>query len=150
SVVGLANLGGRLAMGAALDRFFAPRVVIATWIGTIIGYVLLMQGGAGISAVVAAALFGFAMGSETDALAYIASRAFGKRHVGAVWGPLFFAWNLGAAAGPPLFLVLLKDSDLGYLGPIGIAAISIAALLLTTLRPRHFPFAVRPTTNKLD
>ncbi|MGF6754346.1 hypothetical protein P3T16_001740 [Paraburkholderia sp. GAS42] len=53
-------------------------------------YGLKAQQGAFVMTIVGVAMMagrvGFALGSEVDALAYMASRVFGRRHLGAVYG----------------------------------------------------------------
>jgi predicted MFS family arabinose efflux permease len=144
TMVGGANFAGRIAMGLMLDRWFSPWATAATWFAPFMAFLLLMGGDGAAAMIVAAALLGFGLGCESDALAYIASRAFGLRHVGAVYGLVFMAYGIGAAVGPALFSVVLqRGGDLSFAFPIAAAIIAAAAALLICLRPRHLPFTVK-------
>lgn len=144
TVVGAANFFGRIAMGLMLDRWFSPRITAVTWLAPIAALLLLMGSDSVTAMIVAAALLGFGLGCESDAMAYIASRAFGLRHVGAIYGLVFMSFGIGAAAGPALFGVALQRGvDLSFAFAILIAAIAVAAALLASLRPKHLPFTAK-------
>lgn len=56
-------LAGRLLTGYLIDRFFAPFVIAALFIGTAAGCMVLLYGGPGV-AIFAAALIGISLGAE--------------------------------------------------------------------------------------
>lgn len=144
TVVGITNFIGRLAMGVLLDRFFAPWLTAVTWFAPFAAYLILAGSDTEGGLILAAALLGFGLGCETDALAYIAGRAFGLRQIGAVYGVVFMAYGTGAAIGPALVgITLQRKIDPGILFPLAAAAIALAAILLASLRPRHLPFGVQ-------
>lgn len=149
TVVGLSTFVGRIFMGVLLDRFFSPWATATTWLAPFVGYLLLMQSDTGAGAIVAAALFGLGLGCEVDALAYIISRAFGLRHMGAVFGVAFIAYGIGAALGPALFGVLLqRGGNIDQYFLVAAGAIGVAALLLASLRPKHLPFSTLSPARK--
>lgn len=94
---------GRLASGLLLDRL-DPRIVA-------VGLFLTGAAAAGWLATLTAvssawllylppALVGFALGSETDVLAYMARRLFGLRHYAVIYNRLLIGYFIGTMAGP--------------------------------------------------
>src|SRR5262249_46531582 len=77
SAMGLASLGGRLATGWLLDRFFAARVSFWLLSAAAIGTFLLAGAHSFPVGVVAAALIGFGSGGELDLTPYLPSRYSG-------------------------------------------------------------------------
>jgi len=65
--------------------------------------VLILPDATGLNAMIAAGFLGLGLGAEVDALAYVASRAFGLRYLGRILGFLMIAFTLGLAFGPTLF-----------------------------------------------
>lgn len=139
SVVGITSIAARLVIGWALDRFNAPIVSFAVFLAPAIGSLLLWDGG--VSAFVCAALLGIGLGAEADVLAYIASRAFGTKHFGKVYGALMVVFLIGVSAGPALFAYAL-DGHGGYPMALllsGLAGTGAAALMLCW-RPKHLSY----------
>ena len=90
---------------------------------------------------IAATFPGFGLGAEVDALAYIASRAFGLRYFGRILGLLMVAFTLGLAFGPTLFGKIYDQFQTYQLAlwiAAGIAAVSSG--LIVTLRRTDLPF----------
>ncbi|WP_345817363.1 MFS transporter (plasmid) [Paraburkholderia sp. PREW-6R] len=141
TIVGAAMMVGRLGFGALLDRFFAPRITAAVFVGAALGYLCLVAGISAWTVPVAAILIGFTLGSEVDALAYMASRIFGRRHLGAIYGSLMFCFSVGLGCGPALF-AQLYDRTGGYQAAFWAAALFalIAALAVCGLRERDLRF----------
>lgn len=106
--LGIALIFGRLIAGYLMDKFFAPRVVIAFMLAPVIGLVLLANGATGATAALCAALVGMAIGSEFDAMAFLTSRYFGSRSFGQIYGYHYSAYKVGAATGP-LFMGIAFD-----------------------------------------
>lgn len=141
TIVGVAMMAGRLGFGALLDRFFAPRITAMVFIGAALGYLCLLAGISFITVPIAAILIGFALGSEVDALAFMTSRVFGRRHLGAIYGSLMFCFSVGLGCGPALFAQI--DAHTGdYRAAFWSAAAAavIAALAICGLRARDFGF----------
>ncbi len=144
SLFGLATLGGRLLVGWLFDRLFAPRVACVIFLLAAAGYGIA----AGASAfalswsVLAAAvvLMGLGFGAESDLIGYLASRYFGYRHFGAIYGTLLAIFILGVAAGPLLYGVVRDATGSYRLILATSAAFGGTAGLLLLLLPR-FPAA---------
>ena len=143
TIVGATMMIGRLSLGALLDRVFAPRLTAMVFLAPTIAFgVLLLPNMTSANAMIAAGFLGLALGAEVDALAYIASRAFGNRYLGRILGFLMVAFTLGLAFGPTLF-GKIHDQSQNYELALWIAA-SISALasaLIVTLRRTDLPFA---------
>ncbi|WP_375396619.1 MFS transporter [uncultured Sphingomonas sp.] len=102
-IAGLASIIGRICTGLLLDRVHGP------WIG---GGVLLLPAiacatllAAGVqvwSSIAAVILLGLAIGGELDIVAYLASRYFGRRSYGTLFGAISSMLSAGTAIGPPL------------------------------------------------
>lgn len=101
SLVGVFSIIGRLGIGVLLDRFSSRMVGACAYLVPIAGAALLYFDGADpVSQTVAAALFGLTLGAEVDVIAYLASRYFGLKNFGGLFGGLVAALSLGTAFGP--------------------------------------------------
>lgn len=101
SLLGLAIIAGRLGIGVLVDRFYAPLVAFSVLaIAGLACFVLMMAGGSLGLAVVAVVLIGLAAGAEVDLVAYLASRYFGLRAYGEIYGWQLGFFALGAGLGP--------------------------------------------------
>src|SRR6201987_2785661 len=142
TIVGLAMMIGRLALGLLLDRIFAPRLTALVFLAPALAFgVLLLPNTTGVTATIAAAFLGFGLGAEGDALTYIASRAFGLRYFGRILGFLMAAFILGLAFGPTLFGKIydqLQTYQLALWIAAGISAVSSG--LIVTFRRTDLPF----------
>lgn len=102
-LVGVSQIIGRLASGFLVDRFNARYVgAIVVWFPIFTALILILAGGSTIAAAIAVLLFGFAVGAEVDALAYLCSRHFGLSRLGSIFGVLMGLTVLGAGVGPML------------------------------------------------
>lgn len=140
SVLGIASIVSRLFIGVALDYVFAPLVGFVVFAATATGCLLLVHATAG-APVVAAVLLGIGLGAEADILAFIASRIFGVRYFGSIYGVLMVVFLLGTSAGPALFAVALNGHG-GYPAALLGSAIAgaCAACLTLALRRRAFKY----------
>ena len=101
SLVGIFSIVGRLGVGVLLDRFPGRVVGACAYLVPIAGAALLLFDGTNpLSQTVAAALFGLTLGAEVDVIAYLASRYFGLKNFGGLFGGLVAALSLGTAFGP--------------------------------------------------
>jgi MFS family permease len=143
TIVGVTMMAGRLSLGALLDRIFAPRLTALVFLAPTLAFgVLLLPNTTSANAMVAAGFLGLALGAEVDALAYIASRAFGIRYLGRILGFLMVAFTLGLAFGPALFGRIhdqFQDYELALWVAAGISA--LASAFIATLRRSDLPFA---------
>lgn len=99
--LGLAIAFGRLAIGAVLDRVWAPGLAAAILgLPAISAWLLLGDDVTRGDALLAAALLGCAQGAEYDFLAYMTARYFGMAHYGRIYGriviPIIVATAVGA------------------------------------------------------
>jgi MFS family permease len=102
---GIFTVTGRLLTGVMLDRISLHVAVTMAGVLTGLAVVFLVLGLGPLPLVVAAlAMFGFAVGAETDCLAYCTVKLFGRRSYGAVYGVLGIgALYIGSGVGPILF-----------------------------------------------
>lgn len=101
SLVGVFSIGGRLATGLLLDRFRASFVGAGVFTLPILACALLLFAGSNpFAQSVAAAVVGLTLGSEVDVIVYLASRHFGLKNFGTLYGGLLTALSLGTAFGP--------------------------------------------------
>jgi MFS family permease len=133
---GVCAILGRLATGYVLDRFQAPRVAAAAMILPISGCALLLLHGGWWTQGAAALLLGFAMGAEFDLVTYLATRHFGLRRFGVLFGIVMVPMASGTATGP-LIASAIHDSFKSYDPFLWVAMpmLAIGALLLTLLGP---------------
>jgi MFS family permease len=103
-IVALGILSGRLLVGFLFDRFWAPGVAfpalmlpaVACWLlmGTSTELPMLMLGGF---------LLGFAAGTESDVIAYLAARYFGMKNYGSIYGALYMPFGIASAVSPIIY-----------------------------------------------
>jgi MFS family permease len=139
SVVGLASVIGRLAVGLLLDRFPAALVSLAVLALSAFGILLLWLDGLAYGTA-AAALLGLAAGAEIDLLAYLTALHFGQRQYGAIYGWQYSVFALGYGLSP--FVVgLLRDARGSYDFALLASAflVGVAALLMLGLRAKMLP-----------
>lgn len=142
SVLGVASAAGRLLIGLCLDRFTAAWVTI----------IVLMMGAAGLAILYigslslglpAVLLIGLLLGAELDLLAYLASRQFGQKAFGAVYGWFYAMYSLGFGLSPFVIGNLYDrfgSYDAALVG--SIACLAIAALAVLGVRTPPQPRAV--------
>ena len=101
SLIGIFSIVGRLATGLLLDRFPGHFVGAAACLLPIVASALLLFDGTNpISQALAAIALGLTLGAEVDVIAYLATRHFGLRNFGALYGALVMALAMGTAFGP--------------------------------------------------
>lgn len=126
-VVALGILTGRLLVGFLFDRFWAPGVAspalllpaLACWLlmGDSTSLPLLMLGGF---------LLGFAAGTESDVIAYLAARYFGMANYGSIYGALYMPFGIASAVSPIIYGTV-RDRTGSY-DPMLMAAMGMFAL----------------------
>ncbi len=133
-LIGIAVIGGRIIMGALLDRFWAPMVATIALILPALACLLLIGGVSHGEAAVAILLVGFAAGAEFDIVAFMASKYFGLSAYGKIYGALYITLFIGAAFAPPIFgSVFDRDGSYEFLLQLFCVLFPIAALVLLTL-----------------
>lgn len=120
STLGAAVAGGRMFSGFLADRFFAPRVAALFVLGGTAGCGALLLGELGWAWFAAIAM-GLAFGAEIDLAGYIASRYFGTRNFGVVFGTLYIFIVVGSSLSHILYGAMF-DLTGGYQAAI-LAAI---------------------------
>lgn len=148
SAYGVSTIVGRILVGALADRFFVPRVALAFFAVSAIGFVI--AGVFGLEAslpilLLIAVTIGLGFGAESDIIALFIVYYFGRRAFGAVYGYLLAVFLVGASIGPALF-GFGRDAAGNYVVPMFAAAGTMAAacLLLAAL-PRRTPTATDTT-----
>lgn len=103
SAVGISTVVGRLSGGYFLDRFNAGRVAaICAALPIASCLLLLISPGDAIVSLVAVSILGFAFGAEYDSVGYLASRLFGMRSFGVLFGTIIGLLAFVAGIGPML------------------------------------------------
>jgi predicted MFS family arabinose efflux permease len=126
-VIGIAVVLGRLLVGFAVDRIFAPRVAIAILLACILGVLALATVGAAV-ALTAAFVIGFSVGAEVDLIGYLVARYFGMQAYGQIYGRQYAAFLIATGLGPVIFGAVRDASD-NYIPSLFIAA---AFMLVST------------------
>lgn len=140
SLVGLSTIAGRLVAGYLLDRFFGPYVAAGLFLLPLAAVGLLTAGAGGVAPALAAVSLGFGLGAEVDVIGFLASRYFGLRAFGQIYGCLFAIFTLGTGLGPVLMAVSF-DVTQSYdvtLTAFGVALVC-ASVLVSRLGPYLFP-----------
>jgi MFS family permease len=134
-LIGLAAIGGRMVVGALLDR--APPLLVTGGIFLMVacGLSLLATLGAPFSRG-AALVLGCGVGAEADLMAFLIARYFSKAQYGQVYGALYAAFLLGGALGPAASGYLQQATGDYRSSLYGASAVLIIAMILTLLLTR--------------
>lgn len=97
--IGIFAIVGRLGTGFLLDRLRASLVGATIFCLPILACLTFLYLGPE-AAFLSAALIGLTVGAEVDVIVYLATRHFGLRSFGALYGGLLVALSLGTALGP--------------------------------------------------
>ncbi len=138
SVIGIASAIGRLMIGGSLDRFDARSVATVVLMLGAAGIALLGVGGVG-TGIVAVALIGLLLGAELDLLAYMASRLFGQKAFGAIYGWFYSMYSIGFGLSP--FLIGLSRDSRGNYGLAMIGSIVCLAIAVIAVQGLRRPLA---------
>jgi MFS transporter, OFA family, oxalate/formate antiporter len=142
--MGLAIAVGRLAIGAVIDRVWAPGVAAAVLgLPAISAWLLVGDGVSGRDALVAAALLGFAQGAEYDFLAYLTARYFGMAHYGRIYGRIVIPVVIATAVGA-FGVGRSKDLFGSFDAVLPIVGLLFAAGALSMLALGRYPRAFAP------
>ena len=98
SVIGIAMLVGRVCTGWLLDRVRAHLIMVVLCFAGTVALLLLAAGAPMGSALLCAVLIGVLIGAEFDVLSFLIPRYFGRRAFGALYGVIFGAFQIAAAA----------------------------------------------------
>ncbi len=133
--MGLAGVVGRLVTGYLLDRIAGPIVAAGAYFVPVVACLVLRNSATDTSHAIAIALaIGLALGSEMDVMAYLATRYFGLRHYGLLFGILTGVVSAGAGVGP-VVVGAFHDRFHSYDGLAFLltATFSVSAVLAITL-----------------
>jgi OFA family oxalate/formate antiporter-like MFS transporter len=148
SVLGIVAVGilvGRLLVGFLFDRFWAPAVAFPALLLPAIACWLLMGTDASfIHIAIGGFLLGFAAGTESDVIAYLAAKYFGMAHYGRIYGVLYMPFAIGSAISPIVY-GMVRDRTGGYdailLVAMGMFAVGGALLLTLGRYPKPDSFS---------
>ncbi|WP_340589019.1 MFS transporter [Erythrobacter alti] len=128
--IGIFAIFGRLGTGFLLDRLPANYVGAAIFCLPIMACFSFLYLGTD-AAFLSAALIGLTVGAEVDVIVYLATRHFGLKAFGALYGGLLVALSIGTATGP-LFAANTFDRtgnyDQFFWISIGCMAVSVLCL----------------------
>lgn len=137
SILGIALIAGRFIIGGLIDRFFAPRVMMAVLCITIIGFISMSYANSPMAYALSAAGVGLAVGAEIDFLGFLVSRYYARGAFATLFAVLFSIHTLGAGFGASL--IALLASKFGSYQPALLVLAALAGLLAlsTLLLPRY-------------
>lgn len=128
AVMGLTVIGGRLLVGALVDRFWAPGVAACFFVLPAVALLMLITSEMTFAkGMFVAVMIGLAAGAELDLLAYLTSRYFGAAHYPAIFGAVIAFFMVGAGIAPPLFGAIAQ----AYQGYTVMLMISVGLLLIS-------------------
>jgi MFS family permease len=132
-VIGIAVVLGRLLVGLAVDRIFAPHVAIVILFACILGVLALAVFGSAV-AVPAAFVIGFSVGAEVDLLGYLVARYFGLNAYGQIYGRQYSTFLIATGLSP-VILGAVRDVSGTYTASLFTAAafMAISAALFAKL-----------------
>ena len=134
-LIGINVIVGRLLVGFLLDHLWAP-LIACVFLGapSVAAFVLGTENLAPFWIVAAALIIGLAAGAELDLVAYLASRYFGLRHYGALYGGLYVAFSIGAGLAPAAFgRAYDQFGDYDTILSVVVAMSVVGGLLMLTL-----------------
>jgi predicted MFS family arabinose efflux permease len=140
SASGIALIGGRIVSGYFLDRFFAPYVAACFFLLPVAGIALLSTGVGTIAPLVATVCLGIGIGSEIDMIAFLASRYFGVRNFGEIYGYIMAVFLFSSGVGPAVMDFCFDWKHSYNFALLGFAILLVgASLLISRLGPYKYP-----------
>lgn len=139
-LIGIFSIIGRLGTGFLLDRLPGHYVGAGCFVLPIIAAALLLFDGANpLSQSAAAAIFGLTVGAEIDVIAYLATRQFGLKSFGSLFGGIVTALALGVAFGPLVAgQTFDRHGDYGPFLVLNMVLMAISSFALATLGKGRF------------
>ncbi|MXO89924.1 MFS transporter [Altererythrobacter aquaemixtae] len=131
--IGIFAIIGRLGTGFLLDRLPGNYVGAAIFCLPILACISFLYLGTD-AAFLSAALIGLTVGAEVDVIVYLATRHFGLKAFGALYGGLLVALSIGTATGP-LYASSIFDNTGNYdqFFWISIGCMAVSVICLATL-----------------
>lgn len=139
SVLAVGAIGGQLSAGILLDRVDTPKIALLFFSVGLAGIGAIHFSTGPAMLIAGAIMLGFGQGAENSVIGYIASRLFGLKSFGALYGIIYAGASAAAGFGPLLtgFLYDLTGSyGIGLI--VSEALLVVALLLIFTLRPYSF------------
>lgn len=150
-IIGMATILGRIVGGALMDRMSAKAIAAICAAGaTVLPLVLLLFPGSAPAAAAAVFIYGLLGGAKVPALVYLASRHFGARAFGVLYGAVNTMVALGVGLGP-VIANYVYDVTRSYTPVMWTAApfLLAAALLYASLgRYPDFASTVEPSSTE--
>lgn len=145
-IIGIATITGRIIGGWLMDRMSAGLIAAFSAAGaTVLPLILLLLPGSVAAAAVGVAIYGLLGGAKVPAVVYLASRHFGQRAFGVLYGAVNTTIALGVGLGP-LIANMVYDAAGSYIPVMWTAVpfLLVAALFYLSLGP-YPDFAKRET-----
>ena len=120
STVALGSMVGQISFGFVLDRSNSPRVGGLYFASALIGASLIHYGTGAGTLVPGGFMMGVGKGAELGLAAYFATRYFGTKHFGEIYGWLYAGATVASGLGP--LLMGLAFDRLGSYRPMEIVA----------------------------
>jgi MFS family permease len=135
SIIGISLIIGRVAVGALVDRFFAPRVAAAVLLFAAAAFIVLALAGSAVAPLAAVGI-GLALGAEVDVIGYLTARHYGMARYSRVFGIFYAIFTLGIGVSPVL-MAWLRQATGGYVVALLVssALLLLAAVLLLASPP---------------
>jgi MFS family permease len=132
-LIGIAVVLGRLLVGYAVDRIFAPHVAIAILIVCTAGVLALALFGS-VAALPAAFVIGFSVGAEVDLIGYLVAKYFGIHAYGQIYGRQYSTFLIATGLSP-VILGAIRDATGTYTVSLFTAAafMTVSAVLFAKL-----------------
>ena len=143
SLFGAAIVAGRLLVGFAVDRYWAPGVGGVTMLLPVVGCALLIEPTTFLPTAIAAILIGLAAGAELDLMSYLASRYFGQKHYAQIYSILYMGLAI-CSGGAPLIFAGIYDATASYAVSFTIAMGLFALGAVVMLFMGNYPKAYEP------
>jgi MFS family permease len=142
SIAGTAMIAGRVFSGFVLDRVHARYVAAACFLMPLAGIIVLLSGSGQEYASAGVLLIGLGLGAEMDLMAFLASRYFGIRSFGEIYGYFLSIFLLGSGLGP-FSMGASYDHTGSYSLMLGcfVCALVFAMLPVLRLGPYVYPTA---------
>lgn len=103
-LMGVSVIAGRLIAGVMMDYIWAPGIAAFFLVMPALSALLLATSLDDPNLVVISALLiGLAAGAEVDLMAFLASRYFGVKNYGVLYGGIYVFFSIGAGLAPALF-----------------------------------------------
>ncbi len=137
SVLGGANVLGRLSTGWLLDRFPGPWVGFVLLLLASVGILLLPRASSLLAGCMAALLLGFGAGGMSNTIPYLLTRYFGLRSFSTLYGLTFTFYAIAGGTGPVL-MGHVFDRTGSYTSTLTVfGGMTVLGAFLMLLLPRY-------------